>query len=662
MPITLPDSGTANSAEPALQITQEGTGDTIAASAKAGIAVSASSEGKVAVVAKTGHPQGAGLIADGAVGVVAQGKFAGVLGQGKVGVYGVSEEGTGVGALSTEGVALKAQAITGLAVHARSHGNVGVFAESKLDNAVIGQAQAAHMAGLFGYNAVPEGIGAVGLAEAKGGIGVVAQGDRAGVQAGGGENAIVAEAARGTAVIAIAHGEHGVFASTASPAHTGVTGRATSDIKEAAQGAGVHGESALGSGVRAVSDSGAAFEGHSKSGPAALLESGSQGVPAVTIKATSGATGLAVTAAGRGGLAIVRESSFNLLTGDAARINTPSTMTKGIVVGPGTDDEAALSIECPPDKVGLLCYLTHMGTFGGNVSVINGDITAFPGSVGALTPSTSKVAVTGRAEFGGYSSDGGSATGVYGTASYLEGAARAILGMTSTPHHPNQYAGVFFGNVRVFGTLYKSEDCFEIDHPQRPAQQFLRHVAVESDERRTVYDGEVTLDRTGAATVALAPWFASLNTRPRFQLTAIGRPAPNLHVAETDERRGSFQIAGGTPGLRVCWQVTAVRHDLWAQAHPFQVEVDKDKLSLGKYISPVEHGVGEELGLMWPELEAMRAGEAERGKTPSTNGDPKAGAPDAPAAPRGPSGLAKVKAPTRPSVSELPKPPDLTSR
>lgn len=67
------------------------------------------------------------------------------------------------------------------------------------------------------------------------------------------------------------------------------------------------------------------------------------------------------------------------------------------------------------------------------------------------------------------------------------------------------------------------------------------------------------------------PRFPDPQTLRRFLL---GAPGPNLYIAE--EIHGNrFKIAGGKPGAKVSWQVTGVRHDAWAKAHPMQVVVLK---------------------------------------------------------------------------------------
>jgi hypothetical protein len=126
---------------------------------------------------------------------------------------------------------------------------------------------------------------------------------------------------------------------------------------------------------------------------------------------------------------------------------------------------------------------------------------------------------------------------------------------------------------------------FKIDHPLDPANTYLNHSFVESDARKNVYDGTVVLDGDGAATVVLPPWFEDLNRDVRYQLTAVSAPARELHIAD-ELADGRFRIAGGRPGLKVCWQVTGVRQDLWAQAVPLVVEEAKPADLCGAYLLP----------------------------------------------------------------------------
>ena len=174
-----------------------------------------------------------------------------------------------------------------------------------------------------------------------------------------------------------------------------------------------------------------------------------------------------------------------------------------------------------------------------------------------------------------------------------------VLGLSGGPLGR---AGEFFGNVqvngdlRVIGTLEKGGGGFRIDHPQNPANKYLAHTFVESDDMKNVYDGVAILDESGAASVELPSWFQELNGDYRYQLTPIGEAAPDLHIAgEVSEN--SFKIAGGHPGLKVCWQVTGIRQDPWANANRIEVEEDKADGERGHYLHPDLYGQPEEQGI-----------------------------------------------------------------
>jgi hypothetical protein len=159
--------------------------------------------------------------------------------------------------------------------------------------------------------------------------------------------------------------------------------------------------------------------------------------------------------------------------------------------------------------------------------------------------------------------------GVYGTVSAGSG----------------NYAGYFSGNVNVSGTLSKGGGSFKIDHPLDPANKYLSHSFVESPDMMNVYNGNVTLDETGTAWVTLPAYFEALNSDFRYQLTPIGGPGPNLHVAEP-VRSNAFKVAGGTAGLQVSWQVTGIRQDSFANANRIVVEEFKPAEERGTYLHP----------------------------------------------------------------------------
>jgi hypothetical protein len=171
--------------------------------------------------------------------------------------------------------------------------------------------------------------------------------------------------------------------------------------------------------------------------------------------------------------------------------------------------------------------------------------------------------------------------GVYGLTSTGKGVLGESLSLSG-------YALYSAGNCHVAGTLSKSGGSFRIDHPLDPANRFLQHSFVESPDMLNVYAGRVTADGAGAATVTLPEWFGALNRDLRYQLTAVGAAMPNLHVS--DEFDGGFAMSGATPGGTVCWQLTGVRQDAWAEAHRIVVELDKPAGQRGRYLNPAEHG------------------------------------------------------------------------
>lgn len=203
------------------------------------------------------------------------------------------------------------------------------------------------------------------------------------------------------------------------------------------------------------------------------------------------------------------------------------------------------------------------------------------------------------------------------------GNAVAIYGQST-----NGFAGFFRGKVTVQGRLlvnridaeeiYSSKGLvgqggakfFKIDHPNDPANMYLYHASIESSELKNLYDGVVTLDSNGQASVALPPWFESLNTGFRYQLTPIGRHAP-LYIAK-EVSGGHFEIAGGQPGMKVSWQVTGVRDDAYARAHPISVEQAKAAHERGKYLNPLEHGFPESAGINYEPVRVSRLGASAR--------------------------------------------------
>ncbi len=227
------------------------------------------------------------------------------------------------------------------------------------------------------------------------------------------------------------------------------------------------------------------------------------------------------------------------------------------------------------------------------------------GGVAVLARAT---ATAGNSVGGEFSSASDNGTGLYAIADSASGITYGLRGITSSPdagaagvrgEAPNggdgygvygsATGGSAFGvyaNGRLGSSGTKS---FMIDHPLDPANKFLYHYSTESPEVLNSYSGTVTLDAAGQAWVQLPDYFDAINTDPRYQLTAIGGPAPMLHVA-TGVRNNEFRIAGGQAGMQISWEVKAKRNDAYVAQLGAPVEREKVGFEKGRYLQPELHG------------------------------------------------------------------------
>jgi hypothetical protein len=161
----------------------------------------------------------------------------------------------------------------------------------------------------------------------------------------------------------------------------------------------------------------------------------------------------------------------------------------------------------------------------------------------------------------------------------------------------NGYAGNFQGNVEITGTLNGMSPQVKMDDPLDPANKYLFHASVGSSEMKNIYDGTVTTDSQGLATVQLPEWFEALNTDFRYQLTVIGQFAQAIVSGKVANHQ--FSIRTDKPNVEVSWQITGVRQDAYAKANPLVVEQAKDARERGYYIHPELYGAPEEQGVGW---------------------------------------------------------------
>jgi hypothetical protein len=348
---------------------------------------------------------------------------------------------------------------------------------------------------------------------------------------------------------------------------------------------------------------------NSAEGETSTAVRGSGAIGIIGASATSSGTGVIGMAAGDLGIGVIGSGrSYGVLgatEGHAGVVGRFRTLETGQVAaiekgGTFTANQGLLGVR----NAGVVGYATHDGARG-VIGVFSRDpledvsevATAIGLNRGLL--GTEQSGVQGESD-----TDGG--FGVAGKATGGKNAV-AIYGQGG----PAGFAGFFRGRVTITERLlieridaneiYAAKGLtggaklFKIDHPLDPANQFLSHGSVESSELKNVYDGVVTLDGQGRAEVSLPDWFEALNRDFRYQLTPIGAPAA-LYIAQEIED-GRFRIGGGQPGLKVSWQVTGVRQDAYARAHPVIVERMKSRTERGKYLHPTELGFSKSVAI-----------------------------------------------------------------
>ena len=224
---------------------------------------------------------------------------------------------------------------------------------------------------------------------------------------------------------------------------------------------------------------------------------------------------------------------------------------------------------------------------------------------GQARSGSSSVAVWGENEQGGRGVNGTSRTntgvGVFG--SNTDGTGVGVSGINYGTGNgvegsagSNQNAFAVFASGKTGATGVKS---FVIDDPRDPANKTLIHFSIESNEVLNLYRGTSTFGPDGSVLVQLPNYYEVINKNPSYQLTPVGAAMPNLHI-EKEMANGYFVIAGGTPGKKVSWNVTAERNDPYMQQTlgVREVEIDKGDRR-GKYFTPELYGEPKEKGLSY---------------------------------------------------------------
>jgi len=422
-----------------------------------------------------------------------------------------------------------------------------------------------------------------------------------------------------------------------SPNGHGVEGSSGAAIPTS-PGTGVAGTSSIGYGVEGISSSSTGVRGQSTRDNGAGVQGTSASGPGVDGRSTSG-FGVQGTSTSSTG---VRGRSTGSGNGVYGSSGTGIGLNGYSANGTGVRAEGGQWGVMPPSGgpgVAAYCYASSavfaQSVFGDGIEADTSTRAGVRGRAGSLISSAKNgVGVYGTSTMSGGAGvrgeHNGSANGVEGTSgsgngvegtsargSGVQGTSSTGAGVYGRCLNPSlnvtdrRVGGVFEGGVIILGGLKP----FVIDHPLDPQNRYLVHTSVESSEMKNVYDGVARLDKDGAAWVDLPEWFEALNGDFRYQLTAIGGPAPNLHVAE-EISENRFKIAAGEEGMKVCWQVTGSRKDPWAEANPFEVEQEKREEEQGRYLDPSLYDAPEEQRVMiGPAAEAVE--EAQRPPEPA---------------------------------------------
>jgi hypothetical protein len=440
-----------------------------------------------------------------------------------------------------------AAAIDGIATDPKA-GTTGVYGQS---SSPIGN-------GVYGFdNATTGGIGVIGVSNAT-------SGKSYGVAGFGTSTSTGASGVLGneTATSGQVHGVSG-FASSTTTGAVGVTGF---ELAVTGQVYGVSGgtnsTTAGASGVTGFEGAatGQVFGVGGSTNSTTDYSSGVTGYEGATTGKVSGvAGGTASNTAGASGVT----GNASSTTGGVYGVNgsTPSTAGVGVI---GTAYASSGNTA---------------GIFGSTVS---------PNGIGAFGDSTSTTGGTGIQ--GQTESTSGGAAGIF----VAHGGGGLLLSGLTGSTYVSKFTvdaagnGFYAGNLNVTGKLTKGSGSFKIDHPLDPASKYLSHSFVESPDMMNVYNGNITTDRHGLATVNLPDYFEALNGDFRYQLTVIGQFAQAIVAKKIAANR--FVIRTSRPHVEVSWQVTGIRHDAYANAYRIPVEEDKTAQEQGYYLHPEVFG------------------------------------------------------------------------
>ncbi len=342
-------------------------------------------------------------------------------------------------------------------------------------------------------------------------------------------------------------------------------GGAAGTVGVSDNGPGISGQSDSGDGVYGTSVTGEGVRGNAPTGVHGLGD-------------TIGVLGESISGEGIHGAS---QSGVGVKAFSSSGTALEATSNSGVgISSSAVGSDAIRGSSGASSKSGVYGVNSNSGGFGvfgrnsanGTSGFLGGDPGSGPG-VGAYGTSgaTNGTGVWGEAN------SGSNAWGVYGKST-------------------SGWAGYFQGNVFISGTLSGGKSTLLIDDPRNPTGAYLRHVAVQAPEMINIYNGNVRTDQDGFAVVELPEYFEVINRDFRYQLTVIGQFAQAIVAEEIEGHR--FVIRTNLGMVKVSWQVTGIRNDPWAEAHPVQVVQPKPAGEQGTYLAPQAYGQPESMGLV----------------------------------------------------------------
>jgi hypothetical protein len=449
-----------------------------------------------------------------------------------------------------------------------------------LNGAVVGGASGSG-SGVVG-RAANNGVGVEAYSRTGVGVQASTQTGKAVDASATGANAVAVNAASsaGNAVVgqSFTPGYAAIFGRNNFAGSYGVYGEAN-----AANGIGVYGASANGAaGVSGVNSNGNGVAGRANAGGA-------------------GVYGEAAWAGGKGVYGVNRNINSSGVYGEANAIGGVGVYGKSNGNVGVYGESGAFS-----GVYGLSAGATSAGVWGegtgssgiGVRGVANGG-----GGVGVYGSSTANTGVYGvSTNARGVWGQSGANQGVYGR---TLGTANSSIGVAGEGNGGSSWAGYFFGRSGSSGLVYAAGGAMQIDHPLDPANQYLNQSFVASPDMKSIYDGVVTTDDSGDAVVTLPAYVQALNGDFRYQLTVIGQFAQAIVAQEIANDR--FAIKTDQPNVKVSWQVTGIRKDLYAQQNQLSAEQEKSAAERGRYLHPELYGQPESRGVFYEVRAAVAA-------------------------------------------------------